>query len=369
MYLVQSGVNGGNGAWIIIEALGGAQQVAMGTQSQHASQLSQVQSGAATYATDTGTANAIVAALSPAPAALVDGMVVRVLIAATNTGATTLNLNTFGALPVKGMGSAALQGSELIASGRATFIWAASSGVWILQSCQAGALQIAPGFQSFHAMQLGQAVGRLIGAQVFSTAGTSTYTPTVGTTSVVVEVVGAGGGGGGAPATGAGVSSLGAGGTGGTYAKGRFTSAFSGVTVTVGAGGAGGTGVAGSVGGTSSFGGLVSCPGGGGGGTSGPSSSAFFIGSVTTAGATGGNISMAQGAAATFGLSVSSTTLQVGVSGGSPFGPGMWVAVGAAGVNAVALGSGGSGTGLTQSLAALKGGNGAAGAVVVWEYS
>lgn len=42
MYLVQSGVNGGNGAWIIIEALGGAQQVALATQSQHAVQLDQV---------------------------------------------------------------------------------------------------------------------------------------------------------------------------------------------------------------------------------------------------------------------------------------------------------------------------------------
>lgn len=42
MYLVQAGVNGGNGAWIIIESLGGASQVAPATKSQHAVQFGQV---------------------------------------------------------------------------------------------------------------------------------------------------------------------------------------------------------------------------------------------------------------------------------------------------------------------------------------
>ncbi|MCK8669203.1 hypothetical protein M1M11_30445 [Pseudomonas azerbaijanoccidens] len=42
MYLVQAGVNGGNGAWIIMESLGGAGQVAPATKSQHAIQLSQM---------------------------------------------------------------------------------------------------------------------------------------------------------------------------------------------------------------------------------------------------------------------------------------------------------------------------------------
>ncbi|MGF0237183.1 hypothetical protein ACQR3P_30520 [Rhodococcus sp. IEGM1300] len=41
MYLVQAGVNGGNGAWIIIESLGGAQQIATATKGQHAAQLAQ----------------------------------------------------------------------------------------------------------------------------------------------------------------------------------------------------------------------------------------------------------------------------------------------------------------------------------------
>jgi len=41
IYLVQAGVNGGNGAWIIIESLGGAKQIAPATKSQHALQLQQ----------------------------------------------------------------------------------------------------------------------------------------------------------------------------------------------------------------------------------------------------------------------------------------------------------------------------------------
>jgi len=42
MYLVQAGVNGGNGAWIIVESLGGASQVAPATKSQHSIQLAQM---------------------------------------------------------------------------------------------------------------------------------------------------------------------------------------------------------------------------------------------------------------------------------------------------------------------------------------
>lgn len=51
MYLVASNVNSGNGAWILIECTGGAQQVASPTQSLHAVQLGQFSSsiGASGY--------------------------------------------------------------------------------------------------------------------------------------------------------------------------------------------------------------------------------------------------------------------------------------------------------------------------------
>lgn len=42
MYLVQAGVNSGNGAWILIESLGGAQQIPNGTKSHHAVATGQV---------------------------------------------------------------------------------------------------------------------------------------------------------------------------------------------------------------------------------------------------------------------------------------------------------------------------------------
>jgi hypothetical protein len=42
MYLVQAGVNGGNGAWVLIESLGGSAQIALATKSMHALQFSQL---------------------------------------------------------------------------------------------------------------------------------------------------------------------------------------------------------------------------------------------------------------------------------------------------------------------------------------
>jgi hypothetical protein len=56
----------------------------------------QIQDSALTYAADTGSANAYVASISPTPTAYVAGMQVSIKIANTNTGASTLNLNSLG---------------------------------------------------------------------------------------------------------------------------------------------------------------------------------------------------------------------------------------------------------------------------------
>ena len=80
--------------------------------------------------------------------------------------------------------------------------------------------------------------------QIFTT-GSATYTPTAGTNKVLVEVIGGGGAGGGAPATSSVQFSVGGGGGSGAYAKKLITSAFSGVTVTVGAGGTANSGASG----------------------------------------------------------------------------------------------------------------------------
>src|SRR3546814_219605 len=106
--------------------------------------------------------------------------------------------------------------------------------------------------------------GTLLNVRSFTA--NSTYTPTPGTTSVIVEAIGGGGSGGGSAATASGQMSAGGGGGAGAYARGRFTSGFAGVTVTVAAGvAAGAAGVSGQEGNSSSFGSLMTAPGGYGG--------------------------------------------------------------------------------------------------------
>jgi hypothetical protein len=61
-----------------------------------------VQSGCMEYAADSSSgANTVVAALTPAPSALVEGMAVLIKIQGDNTGAATLDLNGLGAVSIK----------------------------------------------------------------------------------------------------------------------------------------------------------------------------------------------------------------------------------------------------------------------------
>lgn len=106
--------------------------------------------------------------------------------------------------------------------------------------------------------------GTLLNVQSFTSSGT--YTPTTGTTKVIVEVLGGGGSGGGCAATSSSQAAAASGGASGSYARALLTVSGA-VTVTVGAGGAAPAAGAndGNAGGTSSFGASVSAPGGGGG--------------------------------------------------------------------------------------------------------
>ncbi|WP_338523376.1 hypothetical protein NUH87_26860 [Pseudomonas batumici] len=357
MYLVQAGVNGGNGAWVLIESLGGAAQVAQASKSQHAPTVAQMQAGYGTYALDTGAANAIVAALSPAPTSLTDTMPIRVAIAANNTGPTTLNLNGLGVKPVVGLGSAALQGNELVAGGRATFMWAAAQNSWILLSCQAAAMQIGAASQSQHAMQMGQAVGRLLNVKNFTTPGTSTYTPTAGTNSIVVEVVGGGGGSGGCQATTSSQLAVSGGGSGAGCARSYYTSGFSGLTITVGSGGVAGSSGTGFVGGNgtaSSLGSLLSSSGGIGG--------AAGIALANTANATSGNN---VAGAATGGTLLNSSGLNAAPS----VQLGTYLAAGAGGADGCGGQSGATGVINTSSQPTLSGVAGKNGRVTIYEYA
>lgn len=216
--------------------------------------------------------------------------------------------------------------------------------------------------------------GRILNIRVFDTPGTYTYTETPGTNTVLPLIQGAGAGGGGVQATGAGQVSAAFGGQGGTYAEGRFTSAFSGVTITVGAKGLGGVAGpnTGSSGGSSSFGGLLSCPGGVGGvgGTANTAGNSFGLPGPVSAVPVGTATRKVRGQGAG-APSVFSTGQSISGAGGSSFsGVGGQAFSGGAGVNAINPGSGGGGAAVGQSSgSAYKGGDGADGFVIVVELS
>lgn len=196
------------------------------------------QSGKWSYAIAGGTANAITASLSPAPASLVAGLTIRLKIATNNTGPATLNLNGLGAVPIVSSTGKALVEGDLV--GVVTLIYTGTS--WAM----AASNSLFP-----------------TNTVSFSVPGTSNWTVPDGCFKARVRLwAGGGGGGGGAPS--AGVSYAGTGGGGGGYAEAVVSvTPGSVIPVTVGAGGtAGPAQSAGGTGGTSSFGAVLSATGG-----------------------------------------------------------------------------------------------------------
>jgi hypothetical protein len=387
--------DGFTGLWVISVPYG-ATTITSGNISQYsgapllsASLLSMIQQNGL-YAVATGTANAHVAALNPPVTTRTDGMVLRYKAPAANTGALTLN-DGLGAVAVVGAAHSALQGGETAANGDVWVQWNSSigGGSYVLIDSTGGAVQVAPATQSQHAVQLGQATGRLLrttiytnpaGTQLVSvgggaatSTGATTFTPLSSTTFAIVEVQGGGSAGAGAGGAGASTVSMGAPGMSGAYGKSRFTSAQIGASqaITVGAGGAAASNAAGGNGGSSSFGSLLSAPGGTGGGLSNNVTppSVNGNGSFTTA-PTGANLVSMRGASnqATFGLSTTSGI--AGIGGSSPFGNGAaGPGLNTTGLSAVNPGTGGSGCVLNQSGGSAAGGAGFGGIVVVQEFA
>lgn len=200
--------------------------------------------------------------------------------------------------------------------------------------------------------------------QIFTASGN--FTVPQGVVSVVVEVVG-GGGGGGASGDGSagGVSgNVGGGGGAGGYGYKRISGLTPGsvIAVTIGAGGVAPANSGGGIGGSSSFGGLITCTGGGGGtygvttlGLGGPGGTASGA-DLTIPGGTGGFA----------GPNVTSVTLsdaeriysRGGVTG-KGFGTVTWSGTGSAGQG---YGSGGGGA---SGGSGTAGGTGASGLVLV----
>lgn len=214
--------------------------------------------------------------------------------------------------------------------------------------------------------------GRLLNIQVFYNSGT--YTPTAGTKKVIVEMVSGGGGSAGSRAAASGQISVGGAGGAGSYAKGQFTQNFSGVQITVGTKGAGGTssGPYASDGGTSSFGSLITAAGGSAGQPAGPTNSFPFstVAAVVSAGANGANIIGTPGQGASASIAVSAAVVIESPGGSSQFGAGGFItAFNAKGVNGSGYGSGGGPSKVNGGNAAVAGGDGSQGLVIVWEYA
>lgn len=163
--------------------------------------------------------NTLTAALSPAPAALADltNSAIRIKIAATNTGAATLNLNGLGAAPIVTPDGVALPAGSLLAGAVVMLVYDGSK---------------------FQLVAGGNAVRGLGGIQIFNSPGS--FTVPDGVFKVQVEVWGGGGGGG----AGSGTSQSGGGGGGGGYAT-KLINTTPGTVFTVTVGAAGTAGVIG----------------------------------------------------------------------------------------------------------------------------
>jgi len=347
-----------------------------------------MQSGASTYAVAGGTANALTVNLTPAVTVLDDSMIIRAQIGTTNTGATTLAVNAFGALPVIGMDYNPLTAGVLRVGGHAEFEVVNDGSAFVLRSCMNAPQQIPAGVLPSHAATLGQTTGRLLNKYIYTNVGGTQYVSVNGASPVTsgsttfasdalatawnIKVQAAGAGGGGASAAASSQVSSGSGGGAGGFAERMITTNPGTIAITVGVGGAGGVGgTVGSNGGSSSAGSLMSATGGIGGnyGVSGTNCVTASAGGGT---GTGGVINMKGGASSPAFCQYSNAAAISSVGGTSFFGgggAGIATTTSISGQAASAYGSGGGGAVACSGGAAATGGAGAGGIVIIEEYA
>lgn len=206
--------------------------------------------------------------------------------------------------------------------------------------------------------------------------GGTTYTPTPGTTKILLEMLGGGGGGGGNILTGTSVAAAGGGGASGTYVRKFFSNITGAATYayTIGTFGGGGAGnAAGSSGGNTTFTGpgalVVTAPGGGGGQPGTAVASAITLGGVPVP-STNGDLVQTIGTPGEDGLVLSATVFKGGNGASNLFGSGgQGAKTTTAGASAQGFGTGGAGASSAASQAAQNGGNGTSGLIIVWEFS
>ncbi len=122
---------------------------------------SAVQTGKVNFAVAGGTADAMTATLSPAPASLADGLAIRLQAASANTGPATLNLNGLGALPITSVGGTALQAGQIAAGGLYSLVFSSALNGWVLTGQSAGQFAVPAANVPNAAVNLGQFVSSL----------------------------------------------------------------------------------------------------------------------------------------------------------------------------------------------------------------
>lgn len=225
--------------------------------------------------------------------------------------------------------------------------------------------------------------GRLISVQTITATGAGTYTPTAGTNSIIMELLGAGGGGGGVQGS-PGSTAIADGGGAGAWLRKKITVDFSGASYSVGAKGAGGAAGnnAGAVGGNTIF--TTTSPssttytagGGSGGSQLGPTSPPLPTGGTAGGVASGGTPDVSvPGGDSQMGIVTATSRGTTSAGGMSQYSHGaprtFWDGANISQAGAVAGGKGGGGAGaMTGGVgAAAAGGNGSDGMIIIWEYS
>ncbi len=325
-----------------------------------------------TYAADTGSANTYVASFVPKLPTLIDGMRLTFKAKTANTGASTFAPNGNTAYPLYSHANQALQGGEIIANGLIEVEWNSTLTAWVLCGNSGGALPVAAATQSNHAMQLGQATGRLLNIKTFTASGT--ITKTAGATKWRIKVIGGGGGSSSPAATASGQVSVSNGGGAGAYAEGLYdVTSLTTVSATVGLGGTAGTSSSqfGGDGGATSVGALISAPGGKAGLPAGPANPPFPpVANTNGASPTGWNIVGTSGPGAEAAVAVSTAYAAGSRGANSQFGVGGTIpSLNSAANTGGGYGSGASGSSIGPSQPSGNGAAGCPGIIIIEEYA
>jgi len=361
-----------------------------------------LQNGSPIYGADVGATDAYAITLTPNPGAYVEGLTIRFKANTGNTAGATLNVNGLGAVAILKFHDQVLATGDIEPGQISTVVYDGTN--FQLQS----AVAIAPGGGTVTSVGITStggtvtitgspvtgsgninlevtSTGRLLNVRTINSGTGATYTPTTGTTKIVVQMKGGGGGGAGTACTASTFGAAGGGGGGGFVQKyiTGVTGAYS-ATYTIGAagnGGAAGTFI-GTAGTTTTFNDgtfTLSAVGGNNASTGGLSvgaSTATVQGFPGIGGdASGGDINLRGGTGSPGFSSNSPGNLAIGGNGGGcGNGQGGGGGLSSTGVvNGIAAsansGGGGGGGACIANAAGAAGGAGAAGQIVIFEYS